>query len=86
MYEKSLAIKKKLYGEDHPEVARVQNNMAQLLLSMVSKLAIMSSADLLFRQGKMRAALSTGKEALEIAKKVLGPAHYLTKEYEKIWG
>ena len=37
LYRESLAIDKKIYGDEHPEVATDLNNLASLLESQVSE-------------------------------------------------
>ena len=36
-YEQSLAIRKKVFGDEHPDVASGLNNLAQLLSDQVSR-------------------------------------------------
>ena len=54
--EEVLAIDKKVYGDEHPEIATDLNNLAQLLNA----------------QGKPREALEIMKQVLETQKKVFG--------------
>ena len=35
LYKESLAIKKKVFGDEHPKVALALNNLAQLLKAQV---------------------------------------------------
>jgi len=70
LFREALAIDKKVYGEDHPEVATDLNNLAQLLK----------------KKGDEKTASSMGKEALRIRLKVLGPDHPHTKSAQRKWG
>ena len=59
MYKESLAIRKKVLGEEHPSVATGLNNLAELLKD----------------QGKDDEATPLYKESLAIRKKVFGDEH-----------
>ena len=64
--EQALAIRKKVLGEEHPNVAESLNNLAQLLNA----------------QGKPREALEIMKQVLETRKKVFGADHPNVKDAE----
>ena len=58
-YEKALAIDEKVYGPEHPSVARDANNIGLILKA----------------QGDLEGALEWAKRALAILEKVYGPEH-----------
>ena len=68
--EEVLAIDKKVYGDEHPEIATDLNNLAWLLK----------------KQGNAEEAASLGKQALVIFEKVLGPDHPNTQTVRSAWG
>ncbi|CAM9120096.1 unnamed protein product, partial [Hapterophycus canaliculatus] len=57
--ERSLAIRSKILGSDHPEVAYSLNNLALLLMA----------------QGRFREAEPLHKRSLAIRENILGPHH-----------
>jgi tetratricopeptide (TPR) repeat protein len=59
LYRRALAIREKVLGPDHPDVAASLNNLATLL----------------DKQGKYDEAEPLYRRALAIRKKVLGPDH-----------
>ena len=59
MFEESLAIRKKMLGEEHPDVAQSLNNLAALYEN----------------QGKYDEAEKMFEESLAIRKKMLGEEH-----------
>ena len=59
LYKEALAIDKKVFGDEHPNVAGDLNNLAELLRT----------------QGKYDDAKPLQEEALAIRKKVLGEEH-----------
>ena len=70
LYKESLAIDRKVYGNEHPDVAIDLNNLAML----------MWNEDI-----DREEAARLGKEALEISEKVLGPDHPTTVQYRNDW-
>ena len=70
LYKEALAIRKKVYGDEHPDVAGSLNNLAWLLRDQDS------ASD---------EAKRLGKQALEISRKVLGPDHPKTIAYRNAW-
>ena len=60
MFEESLAIRKKMLGEEHPDVADSLNNLASLYKN----------------QGKYDEAEKMYNEALAIRKKMLGEVKF----------
>jgi tetratricopeptide (TPR) repeat protein/predicted Ser/Thr protein kinase len=58
-YEQALALRIKLYGEDHPDVAQVHNGLGAALL----------------RKGDLAGAAEHFKKAIAIREKVLGATH-----------
>ena len=70
LYKESLAIKKKVFGNEHPKVALALNNLAWLLKE----------------QGNAEEAARLGKQALVIFEKVLGPDHPNTQTVRSAWG
>ena len=66
LYKESLAIRKKVFGEEHPDVAGNLNNIAILM----------------YKQKKFSEAKLCMKQALSIWKKALGPDHPQTKAGE----
>ena len=65
--EQALAIDKKVFGDEHPNVARNLNNLAQLL----------------YAQGKTSEALDIMKQVLATTKKIFGPNHPNVKNAEQ---
>ena len=59
LYKEALAIRKKVFGDEHPSVAESLNNLAGLLYS----------------QGKINEAIPYFKETITIFKKVYGDEH-----------
>ena len=66
LHEEALAIRKKVHGEEHPDVAQSLNNLAVLL----------------YHQQKYNEAKTYMEQALNIRAKVLGPDHPDTKAAE----
>ena len=66
LFKESLAIKKKVFGDEHPSVATGLNNLALLL----------------YHQQKYNEAKTYMEQALNIRAKVLGPDHPKTKSVE----
>jgi tetratricopeptide (TPR) repeat protein len=58
-FEQSLAIRKKVYGDEHTDVAASLNNIGVVLRDL----------------GKYQGALSYCEQSLAIKKKVYGPEH-----------
>ena len=85
LYRESLAIDKKIYGDEHPDVATDLNNLAGLLKAQVSESSVFVfplpnavwSADLCFcmLQGKYDEAEPLYRESLAIDKKIYGDEH-----------
>ena len=71
LYRESLAIDKKVYGEEHPEVAIGLNNLAILLWT---------------QDNDSEEAARLGLQALAICEKALGPDHPKTQRYRRDWG
>ena len=67
LYKESLAIRKKVFGDEHPDVAGSLNNLAVLL----------------YHQQKYNEAKTYMEQALTIWAKVLGPDHPKTKAAEE---
>ena len=78
MYEESLRIRRKTFGNEHPSVAESLNNLAQLLRAQVrakgrtllSQVALNCSL-----QGKYDEAKLMHEESLRIRRKALGNEH-----------
>ena len=70
LYKESLAIRKKVFGDEHPKVALALNNLALLLWN---------------QDNESEEAARLGKQALEISEKVLGPDHPTTVQYRNDW-
>ena len=66
LYKEALAIDKKVFGDEHPNVAGDLNNLAVLL----------------YHQQKYNEAKTYMEQALNIRAKVLGPDHPDTKAAE----
>ena len=75
----ALRIDKKVYGDEHPDVARDLNNLAQLLEQQVGLLVhtlLNGNISAIYSiQGKLEEAEAPMREALAIFKKVLGEEH-----------
>jgi eukaryotic-like serine/threonine-protein kinase len=59
MHRSALKVRKDLYGEEHPDVARSQNDLAQVL----------------YGEGNWAEAESMHRDALAVRRKVYGPEH-----------
>ena len=78
LYEESLRIRKRVYGNEHPAVATALNNLAGLLTAQVrakghtllSQVALNCSL-----QGKYDEAKLMHEESLRIRRKALGNEH-----------
>jgi len=99
LYREALAIDKKIYGDEHPEVATDLNNLALLLKSQVSQgsLFVFPLPNAVFvnicwpmflhaLKGKTDEAREMGQEALQIFRKALGDDHPNTKIVKRAWG
>ena len=82
LYRQALAIKRKIYGEEHPSIATGLNNLAGLLKTQVLILYhfLLHNdgplwSDFCIFQGKYEEALPIIEEAIEIYKKVHGNEH-----------
>ena len=71
LYRQGLEIDKKVFGEEHPNVALSLNNLALFLWEQDP-----DSAE----------AARMGKQALAIAEKTLDPDHPELQEYRDDWG
>ena len=67
LYKESLAIRKNVFGDEHPKVATALNNLAVLL----------------YHQQKYNEAKTHMEQAFNIQAKVLGPDHPNTKAAEE---
>lgn len=75
MYRRALAIRRKVLGNEHPDVAQSLNNLVQLLRAKVG--LNLDDYALGFRsiQGNLNEAESLMREAVGISGKVYGKEH-----------
>ena len=76
----ALRIDKKVYGDEHPDVARDLNNIAELLKHQVGLLGqtlLRQHRELYALQGKLSEAEPLTRECLKIMRKVHGNEHPL---------
>lgn len=80
MYEESLCIRRKVFGDEHPDVAQSLHNLAALLndqVGLAEHVAERSTAEFYSLKGQLGNAKTLYEEGIAIWQKVHGDEHPL---------